>query len=136
MGYTIKQVADKLNLTAYTLRYYEKEGLLPLAERDSKGHRVFNDHDIEWIMLICCLRATEMSVSEIKRYVELCMEGDQTIESRRQIIVKHKCAVEGKIAKMNDCLAKINKKLGYYDKFVSGQGMNCCNPQTMEEKRT
>ena len=67
MGFTIKQVAEKLDLTAYTLRYYEKEGLLPFVERDSNGNRIFNDHDIEWIMLICCLRATGMSVGEIKQ---------------------------------------------------------------------
>jgi DNA-binding transcriptional MerR regulator len=134
MGYTIKQVADKLDLTAYTLRYYEKEGLLPFVERDAKGNRVFNDHDIEWIMLICCLRDTGMPVGKIKRYVELCVEGDQTIASRRQIIVQHKCAVEQKITQMNDCLAKINKKLGYYDEFVSGRRTDCCNPQTTHRK--
>ncbi len=129
MGFTIKQVAEKLDLTAYTLRYYEKEGLLPFVDRDNNGNRIFNDHDIEWLMLICCLRATGMSVGEIKRYVALCMEGDTTIESRREIILQHKYAVEQKIAQMNDCLTKINKKLGLYDEFVSGQGIDCCNPK-------
>jgi DNA-binding transcriptional MerR regulator len=134
MEYTIKQVAEKLDLTTYTLRYYEKEGLLPFVERDNHGHRLFHDHDIEWLMLICCLRATNMSVGDIKLYVALCLEGDQTIESRRQIIVKHKWAVEQKITEMNGCLTRINKKLGYYDQFINGQGTNSCNPQVKDSK--
>jgi len=134
MGFTIKQVAERLGLTAYTLRYYEKEGLLPFVERDYKGNRIFNDQDIEWIMLICCLRATGMSIGEIKRYVELCKVGDKTIESRRQIILQHKYTVEQKIVQMNDCLARINKKLGCYDEFVKGKGMDCCNPKSRSKR--
>ena len=132
MGYTIKQVAERLDLTAYTLRYYEKEGLLPFIERNGNGNRIFNENDVEWVMLICCLRDTGMSVGEIKRYVDLCMEGNTTIETRRQIILQHKCAVEGKIKQLNDYLVKINKKLGCYDAFVRGKGVkgvDCCNPK-------
>ncbi|MEG6584247.1 MerR family transcriptional regulator [Dendrosporobacter sp. 1207_IL3150] len=62
MTYTIKQVSQKLDLTAYTLRYYEREGLLPFVGRDNNGNRIFNDHDIEWLILIRCLRDTGMSV--------------------------------------------------------------------------
>lgn len=128
MGYTIKQVAERLDLTAYTLRYYEKEGLLPFVERDERGNRIFNDNNIEWVMLICCLRDTGMSVGEIKRYVALCMEGDKTIGVRRQIILQHKLEVEQKIERMKHYLAKINKKLAYYDELVQGKGIDCCNP--------
>jgi DNA-binding transcriptional MerR regulator len=129
MGYSIKQVAERLDLTAYTLRYYEKEGLLPFVERDENGNRLFHDSDIEWIKLICCLRDTGMAIGEIKRYVDLCMKGDQTVEVRRQIILQHKHAVEQKIEQMNNYLAKINKKLEYYDDFAAGKSIDCCNPQ-------
>lgn len=126
MGYTIKQVAEKLDLTAYTLRYYEKECLLPFVERDERGNRVFGDKDVEWIILICCLRDTGMSVSEIKRYVEHCTVGDEKIEARRQILFEHKRKVEQKIEQMKQNLAKINRKLQYYDDFVTNNGLNCC----------
>jgi DNA-binding transcriptional MerR regulator len=128
MGYTIKQIAEKLDLSVYTLRYYDKEGLLPFVERDKNGNRIFNEQDIEWAMLIRCLRDTGMPISEIKRYVTLCLEGEKTMEIRKQLILQHKRVVEQKIAQMNDYLAKINKKLGYYDKFVIGQDIDCCNP--------
>ncbi len=128
MGYTIRQVAEKLDLTAYTLRYYEKEGLLPFVERNEHGNRVFEDSDVEWVMLICCLRETGMSIAEIRRYVELCMKGDDTIECRRQIMLEHKQVVEQKIEQMKKYLAKINKKLQYYDDLVIGKGIDACNP--------
>lgn len=130
MTYTIKQVSQKLDLTAYTLRYYEREGLLPFVGRDNNGNRVFNDHDIEWLMLILCLRDTGMSVAEIKSYVSLCLEGDSTIEIRKQIMLRHKRDVEQRIALMNGYLAKINKKLDYYENFVVGQDIDCCNPKS------
>lgn len=129
MEYTIKQVAEKLGLTAYTLRYYEKEGLLPFVDRDKHGNRLFKDNDIEWVMLIRCLRDTGMPIGEIKSYVGLCMEGDKTIEVRKQLILKHKQFVEQQIQQMTDYLTRINKKLTYYENFVIGKDIDCCNPK-------
>lgn len=134
MGYTIKQVAEKLDLTAYTLRYYEKEGLLPFVDRNEHGNRVFGDNDVEWVMLICCLRDTGMSIAEIRRYVELCMEGDDTVECRRQIMLDHKRVVEQKIEQMKKYLAKINKKLRVYDELVAGERTDACNPKYKAKK--
>jgi DNA-binding transcriptional MerR regulator len=125
MGYTIKQVAEKIDLTPYTLRYYEKEGLLPFVGRNEQGNRVFEDRDIEWILLICCLRDTGMSVAEIRRYVDLCMAGRETIEVRKKIILEHKESVEKKIEQMQEYLAKINDKLKCYDEIA---GIDICNP--------
>lgn len=128
MAYTIKQVAEKSDLTAYTLRYYEKEGLLPFVGRNEKGIRIFEDKDIEWIQLICCLRDTGMSIAEIKRYVELCMGGKETIEVRRNIIIKHKAEVEKNITQMQNYLLKINEKLQYYNELAIKEEIDVCNP--------
>ncbi|MFH1524859.1 MAG: MerR family transcriptional regulator [Chloroflexota bacterium] len=127
MAYTIKEVSNKVNLTAYTLRYYEKEGLLPNIRRNKQGIRLFGDEDLEWISLICCLRDTGMPVSEIKRYVDLCMQGDETIQSRRQIILNQKKFIEHQIEEMNVHLEKVNNKLKYYDTLVENRG-DACNP--------
>lgn len=127
MGYTIKQVAEKVDLTEYTLRYYEKEGILPAIHRDERGIRLFKDTDIEWIRLICCLRDTGMSISKIKDYVDLSMEGDRTMELRRQIILNQKMVTEQKIEEMNKHLDMINKKLKYYNDFVGCKHSDSCN---------
>lgn len=128
MEYTIKQVAERVDLTEYTLRYYEKEGLLPSIERDEHGIRQFKENDIEWIRLICCLRDTGMSISKIKDYVDLSIEGDSTIELRRQIILNQKMVTEQKIEEMNKNLVMINKKLKHYNEFVAGKCNDSCNP--------
>ncbi|MEY8001344.1 MerR family transcriptional regulator [Clostridium sp. Mt-5] len=128
MEYTIKQVAEKVELTEYTLRYYEKEGLLPSIDRNEHGVRLFKDNDIEWIRLICCLRDTGMSILKIKDYVNLCIEGDNTIELRRQIILNQKIVTEQKIEEMNKHLDMINRKLKYYNDFIAGKHIDSCNP--------
>jgi len=87
--WTIKDVAKRVGLSAHTIRYYEQEGLLPLLKRDQYGNRIFEKSDIEWLELIICLRKTGMPIAEIKRYVDLSMEGDQTIPIRKQILQKH-----------------------------------------------
>ena len=69
MSYTIGELAKKLGITKDSLRYYEKEGLLPHIKRDSSGHRVYSDSDMEWIFLIRCLRDTDMQIYKIKKYV-------------------------------------------------------------------
>lgn len=115
LEYTIKEVSEKTNLPAYTIRYYEKEGLLPTIKRDDSGNRVFSNEDLEWILTICCLKNTGMHIKDIKTYMELKKEGDSTLEVRRKIVNKHKNDIENEIAKLKEELEKINKKVEYYD---------------------
>jgi DNA-binding transcriptional MerR regulator len=128
MEYTIRQVAEMVDLTTYTLRYYEKEGLLPFIERNEHGNRIFKDNDIEWVQLVCCLRDTGMPIAEIKDYVDLCRVGAETTEQRRQIILEHKLKVEQKIEKMKQSLVKINKKLECYSDLTIKEETDVCNP--------
>lgn len=128
MGYTIKQVAEQFALSAHTLRYYEKEGLLPLVTRDENGNRLFCEADLEWLVLIRCLRDTGMSVGEIKAYVALCQQGDTTIFQRREIIAQHKRDVEEKINRMQEYLTRIDRKLQGYDAFIADESSCVCQP--------
>ena len=70
MRYSIGQVAKKLGLTAHTLRYYDKEGLLPFVRKGSSGARVFEDEDVDWLIIIECLKGTGMQLKDIKKYME------------------------------------------------------------------
>ena len=115
MGYSIAEVAEKTNLTAHTLRYYEKEGLLPFVDRSDSGNRDFKTKDLEWLELICCLKNTGMPIKKIKEYIGLCLKGDDTIDVRRQIFIKHREDVIEQIAELNKNLDKINGKINYYD---------------------
>lgn len=115
MSYSIKEVSERFNISAYTLRYYEKEGLLPAIHRDDHGIRLYKDVDLEWLQLVCCMRSTGMSISDIKSYVELCRLGENTIPERRQIILNQKKIIESQIEKYKKLLQVVNKKLKHYN---------------------
>ena len=115
MGYSIAQVAEKTHLTAHTLRYYEKEGLLPFVDRSDSGNRDFKDRDLEWLELICCLKNTGMPIKKIKEYIGLCLKGDNTLDVRREIFITHREEVINQMAELQKNLDKINCKINYYD---------------------
>ncbi len=114
MEYTIKQAAEKMKLTSYTLRYYDKEGLLPFVERDNAGNRLFSENDIEWLGLICCLKNTGMPIKQIRRFIQNALEGDHTIESRVEMLLEHRNSVLRQMEDLNKNLEKINYKINYY----------------------
>ncbi|GFZ34297.1 MerR family transcriptional regulator [Clostridium zeae] len=121
MGYSIKEVSEKLNISQYTLRYYEKEGLIPYLQRNYSGRRVYSDNDLIWIKLIGCMRDTGMSISYIKNYVELTVQGRGTLLKRREIIIEQKEIIETEIKKYSDLLEVVNIKLQRYDQLIKNE---------------
>ncbi len=118
MSYSIKEVSEKFNISPYTLRYYEKEGLLPSVQRSQNGNRLYNDTDLEWLQIVCCMRATGMSIADIKDYIELCLRGSDTVPERRQIILRQKEIIENHIREYRELLKVVNKKLQRYDQIT------------------
>lgn len=115
MLYTVGEMAKKLNVAPSTLRYYDKEGLLPFVERSDGGIRMFKDEDFEWLHIIECLKKTGMSIKDIKTFIDWCMEGDSTIEQRLQLIDRQREAVLDQIAQMQETLKTLNYKHWYYE---------------------
>jgi MerR family transcriptional regulator, aldehyde-responsive regulator len=120
MSYTIKEVSEKFKISPYTLRYYEKEELVPSVQRQKNGQRVYDDTDLEWIQIVCCMRATGMSIAYIKKYINLCFQEEDTISERRQIILKQKEILENHIKEYNELLKVVNHKLEHYDECRHG----------------
>ena len=118
MSYTIQEVSKMTNIPTTTLRYYDKEGLLPFLERKSSGYRVFSDLDISMLQIIQCLKSTGMSVSDIKQFTQWLLEGDSTLEKRQQMFLKRKEDIENEIKELNKMLDIINYKCEYYKKAV------------------
>ena len=120
MSYSAGEVAKKLGLSKDTLRYYEKEGILPAIKRDTSGHRVFTESDVEWIFLIRCLRDTDMPIFKIKKYVSLFINnGRESIIQRREIILEHEAYIKEKIATYKILSRLIEKKLDYFNESLS-----------------
>lgn len=114
MFYTVGEMAKRLGVAASTLRYYDKEGLLPFVERSSSGIRMFKDADFEWLQVIECLKKTGMHLTDIRHFIELSMQGDDTIDERLSLIVQQKDAVQTQIAHLTQTLKTLEFKEWYY----------------------
>ena len=112
--YTIQDVSKKTGLTAHTLRYYEKEGLITGVERSQGGIRQYTDEDLERLGLIRCLKNTGMSIQEIARFVELAQKGDSTLEERVELLRSHRELVLARMAEMQKHLDKVTWKLNFF----------------------
>lgn len=112
---TVGEIAKKLNIAPSTIRYYDKEGLLPFVERSDSGIRMFDNNDLEWLKTIECLKKTGMQIKDIKVFIDWCIEGDSTIEQRLDIIKRQQKAVEQQICGMKETLDVLKYKCWYYE---------------------
>ena len=97
MNYTIRQVAEKVGVTVPTLRYYDKEGLLPFVYKKPNGTRVFKDEDFTGLAIITCMKNSGMPIKDIKRYMDLCQEGDSTLQKRLEVFFERKEACSSSV---------------------------------------
>ena len=112
--YSIREVSQRTGLSAHTLRYYEKEGLLAPVERTPGGFRQYTDEDLEALGLICCLKNTGMSLQEIMRFVHLTHEGDRTLRERVDLLRAHRETVIARMNEMQKYLDKVTWKLNFF----------------------
>lgn len=112
--YSISEVAKALNLTVYTLRYYDKEGLMPFVERTHSGIRVFKETDIDALKIIGCLKATGMPIKEIKQFIDWCSDGDSTLQQRSNMFLERKAIVEAQMEELKKTMEVIEHKCLYY----------------------
>ncbi|MFF2089221.1 MerR family transcriptional regulator [Paenibacillus sp. NPDC058174] len=115
MKISIGEAAERLGCPAHTIRYYEKEGLLPFIQRDEQGNRFFVQSDLDWIRLLTCFRATGMKVVDLKKIVDLALEGDETIPQRKAILREHQKELQKKQIELDQAFAAINYKINMYD---------------------
>lgn len=121
---TIGKVADKVGLTTYTLRYYEKEGLIPEIYKNDQGVRLYTQDNIIWIEIVKCLKETGMPISDIKKMIALSLEGNSTIGARKKILYEHRTIVEAQIKALEESRARIDWKLDYYTQLEKEEKIN------------
>jgi DNA-binding transcriptional MerR regulator len=119
-GLTIAEAAAETGLTADTLRYYERGGLmLRPVPRAASGHRHYAEADLTWIRLITKLRSTGMPIRDVRRYTELCRAGDGNEAERLELLRAHRQVVLARLAEVQDHLGAIDYKIGLYETRVS-----------------
>ena len=114
MFYTIGEMAQKLDVAPSTLRYYDKEGLLPFVERSSGGIRMFKEEDMEWLRLLGCLKKAGMPLKEIRSFMDWSRQGDATIDRRLDLLEKQRQSVLEQQKQLEDTLLMLDYKRWYY----------------------
>ncbi len=116
-GYTIQDMAERCGMTAHTLRYYERVGLIQPVGRARNGHRRYSEADEAWLHFLHCMRATNMPIREMQRYAELRELGDATSLERRKILEDHRTAIAAQIVELQRAHALLTHKIANYKKI-------------------
>lgn len=119
MTYTISETAELFGVSAHTLRYYDKEGLLPFVGRTASGLRAFTDNDFEWLKIILCLKNTGMQIKDIKHFIDLCVDGESTYEKRLEFIRLQKECIEKQMTALRKNYDTIIHKEEFYIKAIA-----------------
>ena len=115
---TIQEVAQATGLSAHTLRYYERVGLIHPIGREENTHRRYTADDVGWIDFLTKLRATGMSIKDMQKYAELQRRGDESLPERIEMLKSLRDKVEAHMEELNEHLKLVYYKIEYYQKIV------------------
>lgn len=124
MQFSIGEVAERTNLPISTLRYYDKEGLLPCLKRDENDIRVFDEEDLGHLQLVEYLKATDMPLKDIKQFFEWYFAGDATLEQRQAMFHERREVVKKQMEILQYSLDNIEYKCWIYDLAVEAGSLD------------
>ena len=121
---TIAEVSRKYDISADTLRYYERIGLIPPVPRTRSGLRDYGEESCGWIQLMKCMRAAGVQIEALIEYVDLFQQGDATLDARKALLVEQRDQLVSRMAEMQASLDLLNQKIDRYE-----QGMMTAEQQ-------
>lgn len=125
--YTIQEVAEMTDLSAHTLRYYEKIGLLEHISRLENGHRRYAEEDLGWIHFLKLLRATGMPIQQMQVFMEFARQGDSTVPDRIEVLTEHRRELAAHIEELQDHMDHLDRKIAYYNGLLTGEPAEPCD---------
>ncbi len=131
--YTVKQMAEMMGLTAYAVRYYDNAGLIPEVGRSGGNSRLFSDYNLAWLKIVHCLRSTGLPIAEVRRYIQMCREGDSTIPERAALIAEQERKLRAQLDELNRQMEILQYKKRYYEGLLAGKAKDRCNPANLQE---
>ena len=117
--YTIKDAARIMGVPTSTIRYYDKEGLLPFVERLASGYRIFTEKDIATLRIIDCLKKTGMSIKEIRQFSSWLEQGYSSLQQRYDMFLERRRVVKQQMAELQKILDTVNYKCWYYETAIA-----------------
>ncbi len=119
--YTMKEACEKTGLPYETLKFYCNQGLVPNVGRDGQNRRTFSDKDIAWINSLSCLKNCGMGIREMREYLQLCLEGESSIQKRKEILTQKRRELEQEQERIQESIAYIDRKQAFYDDVLAGR---------------
>ena len=126
--YTIKEVADKMEISEHTLRFWAKSGFFPFLKRNHNNIRLFSDSDLDWVKIVKCLRSVGTENKAIKKYIDLCIIGDSTIPERYEIIKTTKNKALQQMEELKKQLEILDYKENFYQNLIKNNLKDEWNP--------
>lgn len=117
----MKDVCKITGISYETLKFYCNQGLVPNVKRDEHNFRIFDQHDVEWIKSLTCLKRCGMSINEMKDYLALCLQGIKSIPERKIMLENKQRELFLKLKEVQDSIDYINWKQNFYDEVLSGK---------------
>lgn len=133
--YTIKEVAEKMEVSEHTLRFWAKSGFFPFVTRDKNNIRMFSEDDLNWVKIVKCLRSVGTESKLVKRYVDLCIVGDSTIPERYEIIKATKEKALKQMEELNKQLEMLDYKEDYYKNLIKNNLNDNWNPMNLSKQK-
>ncbi|MNW60042.1 HTH-type transcriptional regulator AdhR [compost metagenome] len=127
--YTVKEAAAILGLTEHTIRYYTDQSLVPSLQRDKNNNRLFDEESMNWLNGVKYLKECGMSIEAIKEYIDLCMEGDSSIDKRYEIILAQKAVAEAQLEQAKQRFKYMQEKADHYTDIVKRRIPDDMNPR-------
>lgn len=118
---SMKQCCEATGMSYEALKFYCNEGLVPNVKRAANNYRVFDEHDVNWIRSLACLKKCGMSIQEMKEYLALCLEGERTIPERMELLQKYKQNIHERMAELQESLDFIAWKENFYQEVLDGK---------------
>lgn len=122
---TIKEVSQKYNISQYTLRYYERVGMIPKVTRTASGIRDYQESDLSWVELVICMRSAGLPVEALIEYVELYQQGDQTFGARLELLQEQRRNLEEQQKQLQAAISKLDYKISRYEVAVKTGKLSC-----------
>lgn len=117
----IAEVSTTYGLSADTLRYYERIGLIPHVPRNSSGIRVYDDESCRWIEFVKCMRSAGIPIETLIEYVGLFQQGEQTAEARKDLLIEERRKLAERIAEMQETLSRLDGKIARYEHCIAAK---------------
>ena len=119
--FTMMEVCRDTGMTYQTLKFYCNQELVPNVKRDKNNRRVFDERDVEWIKSLVCLKKCGMSIEEMRNYLQLCLQGEQSIPERKVMLAEKRERLVSQMAEIQASIDYIDWKQGFYDDVLAGR---------------